>query len=185
MRTIRLRTDRDLRTFAERYEEVGGFPLPLGYLRRSQVMGCFRGDRMVGGYVVNESDRLRALEDMPGDEAERIMARYADRSPWELMCLWTEPQLRRTTTGTLVWLRALSEALRRPGRPLLLCTVQPGLLRMYLKGDPVRLYDGTIDLPDGTVLGKHVLAIEDWTPVIRTVVREAAARCIPMSPRTV
>ncbi len=34
----------------------------MEYLRASEVYGCFRNEVMIGGFLINETDNLRALE---------------------------------------------------------------------------------------------------------------------------
>lgn len=178
IRTRHITSTDDLQLFAERYVAAGGFPLDVDYLRRSLVYACFAGGRMVGGFVVHESDDFRSLQDMPRAEADRIRRESADRRPYEIMCLWMERELRGSPAGTVIWLRALSECLRRPGRRLLLCTVHDGLFALYNKAQPEILYRGEISLPDGTVLPKYVLAVDRWSPVGRVVATEVVDRSL-------
>lgn len=176
IRTRQISSPAELETFAGNYMRAGGFHVEADYLARSRTYACFHGDRMVGGFVVNETDRLRALQDMPAEEADRLRQESAHLRPYEIMCLWMDRDLRGRPLGTAIWLRALSEVGRRPGRRLILCTVQEGLMRLYRKGDPEILYRGDIPMPDGSVLPKYVLAFDRWTPIARAAAHEAVRR---------
>ena len=166
----------DLQTFAAAYEANGGHPVSLEYLQASLVYGCFDGDQMVGGYVVNESDDLRALHDMPEADVQRIRERFEGQHPYEVMCLWVIPQLRRQPKGTVVWLMGIFQYARRIRRPLLISTVHEQLLHLYEVAHPTILYRGEIAMPDGTTLPKYVLTFEHWWQVVEGVAEEVVRR---------
>ena len=156
----RLTRDESLHAFAKAYESNGGFRTPIEYLRASQVYGCFRGREMIGGFVINETDDLRALQDMPQEDVEAIRRRFAGRRPYEIMCLWMIPEVRGEPTGTLIWLFSVSHCVRRSRRPLVMSTVHEKIYRLYEHGHPTVLYRGVIPMPDGSELPKYVLTFD-------------------------
>lgn len=146
--------------FAAAYEANGGFRTPLEYLQASEVYGCFRDDIMVGGFVINESDHLRALQDMPQEDVDAIWRRFNGRHPYEIMCLWMIPALRGQPSGTLIWLFSISHCVKRSRRPLVMSTVHQRIYDLYTHGHPTVLYKGIIPMPDGTELPKYVLTFD-------------------------
>jgi hypothetical protein len=156
----RLTSDDSLRAFAVAYESNGGFRTPIEYLQASEVYGCFRDEVMIGGFVINETDNLRALQDMPQEDVDAIRRRFAGRRPYEIMCLWMIPEVRGEPAGTLIWLMSVSHCVRRSRRPLVMSTVHEKIYRLYEHGHPTVLYRGIIPMPDGSELPKYVLTFD-------------------------
>ena len=171
-----LTSDDSLRAFAVAYESNGGFRTPMEYLQASEVYGCFRNEAMIGGFVINETDDLRALQDMPQEDVDAIRRRFAGRRPYEIMCLWMIPEVRGEPAGTLIWLMSVSHCVRRSRRPLVMSTVHEKIYRLYEHGHPTVLYRGVIPMPDGSELPKYVLTFDSGVRFVGGFVSVAAKR---------
>lgn len=172
----RLTSDDSLRAFAVAQESNGGFRTPIEYLQASEVYGCFRNEVMVGGFVINETDNLRALEYLPQEDVDAIRRRFAGRRPYEVMCLWMIPEVRGEPAGTLIWLMSISHCVPRSRRPLVMSTVHERVYRLYDHGHPTVLYGGVIPLPDGSEVPKYVLTFDSGVRFVGGFVSVAVKR---------
>ncbi len=172
-----LHSDSDFTAYVLAYENAGGFPVDIDYLRSSDVTGFFRQGEMVGGFVINDGQALRCLQNMPAETAQQLAAEFGETRRYEIMCVWMIRAIRRTPDGINAWLRILCKTLvARHSQRLVTCAVNDGMRRLYIKSGLEVTYTGKIDLADGSRCPKYIMTTPNASAPLRFAVTEIFRR---------
>lgn len=161
--------------FVTGYNGAGGFPLDIAYARRCRAYAFMHGADMIGGFLLNPDPPFRALNDMPDEDRQRILASLDLDQTFEGMCLWMVPTVRGSFRMMRVWATVLYVVWRFPRRDFLTCAVVRSLEQQYLVVDADVIYEGTIETPD-RVFDKYVILVPGKRGFVRGLVREAVRR---------
>lgn len=168
--------DNLLAAFVAHYSQAGGFPLHIEYARRCRAYAFMDGrGTMFGGFLINIAPPFRSLNDMPEEEAARILANLDLDETFEAMCFWFSRSMRGTFKMMVIWAQLLYFLKQFPRRDMLGCTVSKSLLRQYSVVPFEVLYVGQIQLPHRS-LDKYVFLCHGKKGFAQGVVREAWRR---------
>lgn len=161
--------------FVAGYNRAGGFPLDDAYARRCRAYAFMDGADMVGGFLLNPQPPFRALNDMPDEDRQRILASLDLAQTFEGMCLWMIPEVRGSFRMMRVWTTVLYVVWRFPRRDFLTSAVVRSLKKQYLVVHADVIYEGTIETPD-RVFEKYVLLVRGKRGFLRGLALETARR---------
>ena len=140
-----LRSEDQIRLFAETFSGVCRNPVDLDYFANADCVRAFyRDGRMVGGYVVNARAPLRYLRMIP--EAVRseppLASILADGNACEIACLWLSRARLTTQQRNNVYLLAAMDALATRRRWIVGGSISPKLAQTQKRVLPRVLYTG-------------------------------------------
>ena len=150
-RIKRVRGLEEATRFQKETKEYIGIEFPLSYLRRSKIFAVYRGEKMVGGFLVVMEGPLRSFESLPN---LTYLPRKVDR--WdvaEVNALWLAPELRKNALSIIFWLFVISTLLLS-GRKYFTYTYSTQkykLKEFYGRANPQTIYQGKTKVLEGMV----------------------------------
>ena len=86
--------------------------VPLEYVATSRAVGCFRGGRLLAGYVLRYEAPFRCLRVVPEDvqEASPLLRGAAEGDLCELTCIWRNDGISPSAFGLKVWPRIVRDS---------------------------------------------------------------------------
>ena len=148
MDTQLLHSDDQIRPFAEMFSSVCRNPVDMNYFSGAdRVRAFYRGDRMVGGYVVNGKQPLRYLQMIPGPQREQkaISSILDGGDACEIACLSLHRARLTTQQRNNVYLLAAMDALATRRRWVVGGSISPKLAQTQKRVLPRVLYTGPWD----------------------------------------
>jgi hypothetical protein len=116
MEAIKFRTltdEQDIDFFLSRFESYVGVKLPYDYAARSQFVAGFKGDEMVGGYMLVTKPDFRSLMFVPDDvKSSHEFFKHEDYEMMEINGVWMSARLKTASEQFAVWLKLILDAFR-------------------------------------------------------------------------
>lgn len=131
MEAIKFRTltsEQDIDTFLGRFESYVGVKLPYDYAQRSTFVAGFKGDEMVGGYMLVIKPEFRSLMFVPDSvRAEHDFFRNDSYDMMEINGVWMSASLKTAAEQFGIWLRLILDAFKCRKQYVLLMANQRNL----------------------------------------------------------
>ncbi len=131
MEAIKFKTlsnDQDIDTFLSRFESYVGVKLPYDYARRSTFVAGFKGEEMVGGYMLVTKPEFRSLMFVPDTvRAEHEFFRNDSYDMMEINGVWMSASLKTAAEQFGIWLRLILDAFKCRKQYVLLMANQRNL----------------------------------------------------------
>ncbi len=102
-----LKTKFELEHFAKMTDKFIDVLLPLDYLKRSKVIGCFNKDRLCGGFVIVLKGPFRVVESIPG--VFKYPKKFKEKETAEVTGLWLNSELVKGGYGAFFWIKLIKE----------------------------------------------------------------------------
>lgn len=116
MEAIKFKTltnDQDIDMFLSRFESYVGVKLPYDYAQRSTFVAGFKGDEMVGGYMLVTKPEFRSLMFVP--DAVRAEHDFFNNDSYDMMEIngvWMSASLKTAAEQFGIWLRLILDAFK-------------------------------------------------------------------------
>lgn len=116
MEAIKFKTltnDQDIDMFLSRFESYVGVKLPYDYAQRSTFVAGFKGDEMVGGYMLVTKPEFRSLMFVP--DAVRAEHEFFKNDSYDMMEIngvWMSASLKTAAEQFGIWLRLILDAFK-------------------------------------------------------------------------
>jgi hypothetical protein len=142
-----LTQDHEIEAFLESFKRYVNVKLPTAYANCGKVIGVFKGEDMIGGYMIITRGPFRALTLIP-DEVKQNMPLLKNGSASdfvEVNGFWVKEAYRRSAESLQMWLRVRKEVLRSKASYFLIFynTQATGLAQIYEDIlDPELIYQG-------------------------------------------
>ena len=131
MEAIKFKTltnDQDIDTFLSRFESYVGVKLPYDYAQRSTFAAGFRGEEMVGGYMLVTRPEFRSLMFVPDAvRAEHDFFKNDSYDMMEINGVWMSASLKTAAEQFGIWLRLILDAFKCRKQYVLLMANQRNL----------------------------------------------------------
>lgn len=131
MEAIKFKTltnDQDIDTFLSRFESYVGVKLPYDYAQRSTFVAGFRGEEMVGGYMLVTRPEFRSLMFVPDAvRAEHDFFKNDSYDMMEINGVWMSASLKTAAEQFGIWLRLILDAFKCRKQYVLLMANQRNL----------------------------------------------------------
>lgn len=147
-----IKTTRELEEFQQSYATWSGLTLPLDFLATCEVTGVFRGEELLGGWVLTAHGRSRAVELLrtalpdPSLAARRVVADWEAQLVTELTGVWLDPRQCGHALAGRFWLE-LSRQIVHQHAPYVIFGFKmenKGLERLYGRVQPVTIHRGPV-----------------------------------------
>ncbi|HBX37231.1 MAG TPA: hypothetical protein DEG76_08115 [Pseudohongiella sp.] len=116
MEAIKFKTltqEKDIEYFLSRFEGYVGVKLPYDYARRSTFVAGFKGDEMVGGYMLVTKPEFRSLMFVPDDVREsHEFFRNEAYDMMEINGVWMSASLKTASEQFSIWLKLILDAFK-------------------------------------------------------------------------
>jgi hypothetical protein len=123
-----LTSEQDIDTFLSRFESYVGVKLPYDYSRRSKFVAGFKGDEMVGGYMLVTKPEFRSLMFVPDAvRAEHDFFKNDSYDMMEINGVWMSASLKTAAEQFGIWLRLILDAFKCRKQYVLLMANQRNL----------------------------------------------------------
>lgn len=123
LRIARIGDPREIATCIERFETFVGVHMPLEYVSRGIVYGCYgAGEQMVGGYMLVTEPPYRGVVFLP-DEIKNTHWFFQTVSPHrmiEVNAVWLNPHVRLDAWEWYIFWWRIVRSIRAQGRPYVL-----------------------------------------------------------------
>lgn len=123
-----LTTDQDIDVFLSRFESYVGVKLPYDYAQRSTFVAGFKGEEMVGGYMLVTRPEFRSLMFVP--DAVRAEHEFFKNDSYDMMEIngvWMSASLKTAAEQFGIWLRLILDAFKCRKQYVLLMANQRNL----------------------------------------------------------
>jgi len=103
----------DIDYFLSRFESFVGVKLPYDYMERSQFVAGFKGDEMVGGYMLVTKPAFRSLMFVPDDVKQTH--EFFQKDSYDMMeinGLWMSASLKTASEQFSIWTRLVLDAFK-------------------------------------------------------------------------
>lgn len=131
MEAIKFKTltnDQDIDMFLSRFESYVGVKLPYDYAQRSTFVAGFKGDEMVGGYMLVTKPEFRSLMFVPDAvRAEHDFFKNDSYDMMEINGVWMSASLKTAAEQFGIWLRLILDAFKCRKQYVLLMANQRNL----------------------------------------------------------
>ncbi|MBC55077.1 MAG: hypothetical protein CMQ34_14710 [Gammaproteobacteria bacterium] len=131
MEAIKFKTltnEQDIDTFLSRFESYVGVKLPYDYAQRSTFVAGFRGEDMVGGYMLVTKPEFRSLMFVPDAvRAEHDFFKNDSYDMMEINGVWMSASLKTAAEQFGIWLRLILDAFKCRKQYVLLMANQRNL----------------------------------------------------------
>lgn len=131
MEAIKFKTltnDQDIDVFLSRFESYVGVKLPYDYAQRSTFVAGFKGEEMVGGYMLVTKPEFRSLMFVPDAvRAEHEFFRNDSYDMMEINGVWMSASLKTAAEQFGIWLRLILDAFKCRKQYVLLMANQRNL----------------------------------------------------------
>ncbi|MEX0738497.1 MAG: hypothetical protein WD071_04075 [Pseudohongiella sp.] len=131
MEAIKFRTltnESEIDTFLSRFESYVGVKLPYDYAQRSTFVAGFKGDEMVGGYMLVTKPEFRSLMFVPDSvRAEHDFFKNDSYDMMEINGVWMSASLKTAAEQFGIWLRLILDAFKCRKQYVLLMANQRNL----------------------------------------------------------
>lgn len=131
MEAIKFKTltnEQDIDTFLSRFESYVGVKLPYDYAQRSTFVAGFKGDEMVGGYMLVTKPEFRSLMFVPDAvRAEHDFFKNDSYDMMEINGVWMSASLKTAAEQFGIWLRLILDAFKCRKQYVLLMANQRNL----------------------------------------------------------
>jgi len=108
-----LTDERDIDLFLSRFESYVGVKLPYDYAQRSTFVAGFKGDDMVGGYMLVTKPDFRSLMFVPDDvKNTHDFFRNESYEMMEINGVWMSASLKTASEQFSIWLKLILDAFR-------------------------------------------------------------------------
>lgn len=108
-----LTDERDIDLFLSRFESYVGVKLPYDYAERSTFVAGFKGDDMVGGYMLVTKPDFRSLMFVPDDvKSSHDFFRNESYEMMEINGVWMSASLKTASEQFSIWLKLILDAFR-------------------------------------------------------------------------
>tara|TARA_R110002072_G_scaffold303107_2_gene493761 strand:- start:32709 stop:33332 length:624 start_codon:yes stop_codon:yes gene_type:complete len=108
-----LTDERDIDLFLSRFESYVGVKLPYDYAQRSTFVAGFKGDEMVGGYMLVTKPDFRSLMFVPDDvKNTHDFFRNESYEMMEINGVWMSASLKTASEQFSIWLKLILDAFR-------------------------------------------------------------------------
>lgn len=131
MEAIKFKTltnDQDIDMFLSRFESYVGVKLPYDYAHRSTFVAGYKGDEMVGGYMLVTKPEFRSLMFVP--DAVRAQHDFFKNDSYDMMEIngvWMSASLKTAAEQFGIWLRLILDAFKCRKQYVLLMANQRNL----------------------------------------------------------
>ncbi|HDZ10316.1 hypothetical protein [Pseudohongiella sp.] len=123
-----LTSDQDIDMFLSRFESYVGVKLPYDYAQRSTFVAGFKGDEMVGGYMLVTRPEFRSLMFVPDAvRAEHDFFKNDSYDMMEINGVWMSASLKTAAEQFGIWLRLILDAFKCRKQYVLLMANQRNL----------------------------------------------------------
>lgn len=123
-----LTSDQDIDVFLSRFESYVGVKLPYDYAQRSTFVAGFKGEEMVGGYMLVTRPEFRSLMFVPDAvRAEHEFFRNDSYDMMEINGVWMSASLKTAAEQFGIWLRLILDAFKCRKQYVLLMANQRNL----------------------------------------------------------
>lgn len=131
MEAIKFKTltnEQEIDTFLSRFESYVGVKLPYDYAQRSTFVAGFKGNEMVGGYMLVTKPEFRSLMFIPDSvRAEHDFFRNDSYDMMEINGVWMSASLKTAAEQFGIWLRLILDAFKCRKQYVLLMANQRNL----------------------------------------------------------
>jgi hypothetical protein len=140
-----LTTDAEIAVYMQRFGSHVKVKLPYDYIARSKVVGAFRGDNMVAGYMLVTKPSFRSLSFVP-DEIKKSN-KFFKNEEYEMMevnALWIGAAVKSPSEQFAIWLHMLKDvfACRKKYVLLMADPRNSNICRIHGLMGKQELYDG-------------------------------------------
>lgn len=131
MEAIKFKTltnEQDIDLFLSRFESYVGVKLPYDYAQRSTFVAGFKGEEMVGGYMLVTRPEFRSLMFVP--DAVRAEHEFFKNDSYDMMEIngvWMSASLKTAAEQFGIWLRLILDAFKCRKQYVLLMANQRNL----------------------------------------------------------
>ena len=116
MEAIKFKTltqEKDIEYFLSRFEGYVGVKLPYDYAQRSTFVAGYKGDEMVGGYMLVTKPEFRSLMFVPDDVREsHEFFRNEAYDMMEINGVWMSASLKTASEQFSIWLKLILDAFK-------------------------------------------------------------------------
>jgi|SRR5690554_4790772 len=148
MEAIKFRTlssDSEIDVFLSRFESYVGVKLPYDYAVRSTFVAAFKGDKMVGGYMLVTRPEYRSLMFVP--DAVRAQHAFFQNDSYDMMevnGVWISASLKTAAEQFRIWFRMFLDVFRCRKQYLLLMADQrnSNIRHIHAMTGATDLYEG-------------------------------------------
>lgn len=131
MEAIKFKTltnDQDIDMFLSRFESYVGVKLPYDYAHRSTFVAGYKGDEMVGGYMLVTKPEFRSLMFVPDAvRAQHDLFKNDSYDMMEINGVWMSASLKTAAEQFGIWLRLILDAFKCRKQYVLLMANQRNL----------------------------------------------------------
>lgn len=148
-----LTTEVEIQNYLNKFEGFVGVRLPYDYSMRSTIMGAFKGEDMVGGYMLVTRPEFRSLMFVPDAvKASHEFFRNDDFEMMEVNGVWMSAALKSAVDQYSIWINLIWDVFRaRKKYVLLMADLRNGNVRnIHNLTNPRLLYEGPPMLMSGS-----------------------------------
>lgn len=148
METIKFKTlskESEIDMYLKKFEGFVGVRLPYDYSMRSTIVGAFKGDDMIGGYMLVTKPQFRSLMFVPDQVKEEMSFFRNDQfEMMEVNGVWISAAVKSASDQYRFWMKMLVDVfMARKKFILLMADLRNGNVRnIHSMTNPELLYEG-------------------------------------------
>lgn len=129
---VRILNPQEREQYRTTYRDICGTYISDEYLAGQIVHGIFKGQRMVGGFIVGQQKPYRAINQfVPAEKLPELYAKLDGVKVGEVCAVWRDRNYKSKRLNMLLWLYIAYYCMKTDNRIFLLGTFEPGLAVKY------------------------------------------------------
>lgn len=147
-----LETETEIETYLKKFESFVGVRLPYDYSMRSKIIGAFKGNEMVGGYMLVTKPQFRSLMFVPDEvKGSHVFFQNDQYEMMEVNGVWISAALKSAVDQYRIWINLIWDIfLARKKFVLLMADLRNGNVKnIHSLTNPELLYEGPPMLMSG------------------------------------
>jgi len=162
----KITSDEDYLTFIECYDRAFGSKfLKLDFLRNCDDVILFQDSEgtPVAGYTINTEQAYRTLSVIPESFAAFYRKQAEGVKTYELGTIWVDERRKNGREKLELWLHIFGNMISRAGTVMVGMTVSEEIYHFYQRYGVKLVYQGPIQLSDGTLVPGWIVYLDDLT----------------------